>query len=232
MWSRNASSVGSNCYRQNGEQIEFGGGALRKINNAEFGNLDARLKDVKISVACDVTNPLTGPKGASVIFGPQKGATSKMVAQLDENLEHFATILLENAGFDVLEVPGSGAAGGLAAALMICGGTIKKGIDLVLDAIHFNSKLDGTDYIFTGEGKIDNQTPDGKVIAGIVKRARHSNVPVIAFAGSVSSGYEPLYTEGLLSVHSISQGPMSLDVALKKGKENLTQTVENVTRLL
>jgi glycerate 2-kinase len=225
-------ALGAKMLDDEGRQIGYGGGSLRGVSKIDLTEMDPRLKEIEISIACDVTNPLTGPKGASRIFGPQKGASSEMVEELDANLVHFADLLFRKTGMNVHDVPGSGAAGGLGAALIICGGVLKPGIDLVLDAIKFDESVHGVDFLFTGEGKIDSQTPDGKVIAGIVKRANKVNVPVIAFAGSVKPGYEALHQEGLLSVHSISQHPCSLEEALKNGRNHLTQTVENITRLL
>ena len=167
------------------QPIRFGGEQLGLISKADFSDLDLRLKQVSMRVACDVTNPLVGPRGASHIFGPQKGATPAMVAVLDECLTHFANLVEGETGLRLHDVSGAGAAGGLGAALMLCGGTLEPGIDLVLDVLSFDELVTGADYVLTGEGRIDNQTPYGKVIAGIVQRSNKAGVPVIAFAGSV-----------------------------------------------
>ncbi len=212
--------------------VSFGGGSLGDVSDIDLSSLDPRLKKITIKIACDVTNPLVGPRGASHVFGPQKGATSEMVNQLDVNLTHFADLVLKKTGVSLHHVPGAGAAGGMGAALLLCGGNLVPGIDLVLDVLSFEDRLAGVDYVLTGEGKIDDQTPDGKVIAGIVKRAKKANVPVIAFAGSVLPGYERLYEQGLLSAHSIILQPCTLEEALERGAENLLHTVENVVRTL
>ena len=212
--------------------IGFGGGSLGEVEHIDLSEIEPKLKKVKLSIACDVTNPLIGPKGASHIFGPQKGATPSVVEQLDKNLSHVSTILEKVTGKRLKDIPGAGAAGGLGAALLVCGGELKPGIDLVLDALHFEEKVSGANFIFTGEGRIDHQTPGGKVIAGIVKRANKERIPVIAFAGSVKTGYESLYNEGLLSAHSITLAPCSLEEALANGRENLAHTAESIMRVL
>ncbi|TDL61185.1 glycerate kinase [Rhodococcus qingshengii] len=224
-------ALGVSVTDREGAEIGFGGGALAAAVAIDFSRLDERLTKITLSIACDVTNPLTGAKGASAIFGPQKGATSEMVKQLDTNFQAFSELLEKEISFPVKNVPGAGAAGGLGAALLACGGKLKVGIDLVLDTLNFDEKIVNADVIYTGEGKIDNQTPDGKVIAGIVKRAKRVNIPVVAFAGAVKTGFEPLYYEGLLAAHSITQGPCTLEEALENGKMNLLQTVENITRV-
>jgi glycerate 2-kinase len=224
-------ALGVRVTNRDGKEIGFGGGALSEAAEIDFSFLDERLREVTLSVACDVNNPLIGPRGASTIFGPQKGATAEMVKQLDANLQHFAELLEKEIGCLVKDVPGAGAAGGLGAALLACRGELKPGIDLVLDALYFDAKIADADVIFTGEGRIDNQTPDGKVIAGIVKRAKRANIPVIAFAGAVKKGFEPLFQEGLLAAHCITQGPCTLEEALASGENNLIQTVENTTRV-
>jgi len=215
-----------------GNPIPLGGGALGQLASLDVSGLDARLRRIRLQVACDVTNPLIGPRGASHVFGPQKGASPDMAAALDCHLTHFADVIAQETGLRLHEVPGAGAAGGLGAALLLCGGTLYPGIDLVLNALSFEEKLVRADYVFTGEGKIDSQTPHGKVIAGIVRRAGKCGVPVIAFAGGVRSGYEYLYEQGLLSVHSTTPYPCTLEEAMHRARENLLQTVENVVRLL
>jgi glycerate kinase len=225
-------ALGAKLLDANNHPVGFGGGNLKAISKVDFSELDPRLKQVSIKVACDVTNPLIGPRGATHIFGPQKGATPKMVAFLEESLTHFANLIESETGMSLQHVSGAGAAGGLGAALMLCGGTLEPGIDLVLDALSFDGKVAGADYVFTGEGKIDSQTPDGKVIAGIVQRSNKAGVPVIAFAGSVQPGYEKLYEAGLLSTISITPKPVSLEEALRQGEENLFNAVCNTVRLL
>ncbi|MFD2612437.1 glycerate kinase family protein [Paenibacillus gansuensis] len=212
--------------------VGFGGGSLKDTAIVRLAGLDPRLKEITLDVACDVTNPLSGEKGASHVFGPQKGATPDMVLKLDAYLKNFGEKLEQESGMGLQHVPGAGAAGGLGAALLACGGVLKSGIDLVLDLLSFDEKLERADYVLTGEGKIDSQTPEGKVIAGIVRRAHSRNVPVLVFAGTVRPGYEELYARGLLSVQSIMTGPGTLKEALEQGPQNLQFTVENTVRLI
>ncbi len=225
-------AMGAKFLDSSNQPIRFGGEQLGLISKADFSDLDPRLKQVSIRVACDVTNPLVGPRGASHIFGPQKGATPAMAAVLDACLTHFANLIEGETGMRLHDVSGAGAAGGLGAALMLCGGTLEPGIDLVLDVLSFDELVAGADYVLTGEGRIDYQTPDGKVIAGIVQRSNKAGVPVIAFAGSIQPGYEKLYEEGLLATFSITSKPVSLGEALEQGEENLLYTVSNTIRLL
>src|SRR5437667_1848549 len=217
---------------QTGAPIGPGGGSLSRLAGIDSATLDPRLRAAELRVACDVTNHLCGPNGASAVFGPQKGATPEMVAVLDANLRRFAEVLRRDVGVDVLEVPGSGAAGGLGAALLACGGRLLPGIQLVLDAVDFDAKVQGVIAVLTGEGRIDAQTAAGKVIAGLAERAARAGVPVIAFAGCVEPGFEALYERGLLSAHAILSRPASLGEALAGAEANLEAAVFAVARLL
>ena len=225
-------ALGAKLLDSGNQPVRFGGEQSGLISKVDFSDLDPRLKQVSMRVACDVTNPLIGPRGASHIYGPQKGATPAMAEVLDECLTHFANLIEGETGLRLHDVSGAGAAGGLGAALMLCGGIVEPGIDLVLDVLSFDKLAAGADYVLTGEGRIDNQTPDGKAIAGIVQRSKKAGVPVIAFAGSVQPGYEKLYEEGLLATFSITSKPVSLEEALEQVEENLLYTVSNTIRLL
>jgi glycerate kinase len=225
-------ALGAGLFDEAGAPLGPGGGSLARLARIDLDTLDPRLAGADIRVACDVANPLYGPDGASAVFGPQKGATPAMVAELDANLLRFAEVLRRDTGLDVRKTPGAGAAGGLGAGLLACGGRLVPGIELVLDAVAFDEKVLGAAAVLTGEGRIDAQTPGGKVIAGVVTRAKRAGVPVIAFAGSVEPGFEALYERGLLSVHSILPRPVSLAEALASGEANLEAAVFGVARLL
>ena len=225
-------ALGAGLFDEAGAPLGPGGGSLRHLARIDLATLDPRLAGADIRVACDVANPLCGADGASAVFGPQKGATPAMVAELDANLSRFAEVLRRDTGLDVRKAPGAGAAGGLGAALLACGGRLVPGIELVLDAVAFDEKVRGAIAVLTGEGRIDAQTPRGKVIAGLVTRAKQAGVPVIAFAGSVEPGFEALYDLGLLSVHSILPRPVSLAEALACGEANLEAAVFGVARVL
>ncbi|HEY8529297.1 MAG TPA: glycerate kinase, partial [Paenibacillaceae bacterium] len=181
-------ALGAGIFDVSGRPVGFGGGRLGEVERVDLSTLHPRLREVELLVACDVTNPLTGPRGASRVFGPQKGADPETVERLEANLTRFADVVRRDTGRALHDEPGAGAAGGTGAALMLCGGRLVSGIDLVLDTLGFDMRLQGADYVLTGEGKIDDQTPGGKVIAGIVRRARKAGVPVIAFAGAVRPG--------------------------------------------
>jgi glycerate kinase len=225
-------ALGAGLFDEAGAPLGPGGGGLARLHRIDLATLDPRLAAADLRVACDVTNPLCGPDGASAVFGPQKGAIPAMVAELDASLSRFADVLRRDTGLDVRDAPGSGAAGGLGAALLACGGRLVPGIELVLDAVAFDEKVEGALAVLTGEGRIDGQTPRGKVIAGLVTRAKRAGVPVIAFAGCVEPGFEALYDRGLLSVHPILPRPASLAEALASGEANLEAAVFGVARLI
>ncbi|ADK15865.1 glycerate kinase [Clostridium ljungdahlii] len=226
-------ALGGKFTNRYGKEIGFGGGELSKIEKIDLTNFDVRLKNVKLEVACDVTNPLCGKEGASNIFGPQKGATPEMIKVLDDNLKHYAKIIKEQINVDVLNIPGAGAAGGLGAGLMVfLKGELKNGIDIVIEYSKLEEKIKQADIVFTGEGSIDFQTQYGKTPIGVAMIAKKYNKPVVALAGSVENGIDVLYEKGIDSIFSIVRGVTTLDCALKKGSENIEKTVENIVRLM
>ena len=214
-------------------EVPFGGGSLDKIEKIDISDIHKGIKDVTFEVACDVTNPFVGPTGASYVFGPQKGADPEMVKLLDNNLKHFAEKIKETLNIDIAEVPGAGAAGGLGGALLaFLNAELKSGIELVIKYTGLEEKVQGADYVFTGEGAIDGQTIFGKTPVGVSKVAKKYNIPVIAFGGRVSDDADNLFEEGIIALFSIMRGVESLDDALKNGAHNLEKTVENVVRTL
>lgn len=226
-------ALGGKLLDKDGNELGFGGGELGKLHNIDLTNFDPRLKDVVVEVACDVNNPLCGEKGASNVFAPQKGATPDMVSLLDNNLKHYANIIKEQIGMDVLEVPGAGAAGGLGAGLMaFLNGTLKKGIEIVIEYSGLEEKVKEADMVWTGEGSIDFQTQYGKTPLGVATIAKKYDKPVIAFAGRVGDNIDVLYEKGIDSIFGIMKGVTSIEEALEKGKENIEKTSENVIRLM
>jgi glycerate 2-kinase len=226
-------ALGVKFFNKEGEEIRPQADALNELDYIDTSNLDGRLKDVKVEAACDVNNPLVGPKGASVVFGPQKGATEEIVKMLDENLTHYAEVLEKCLSKSVIDMPGAGAAGGLGAAVVaFLNGELKKGIDIVLDYNHFERHLNDTDMVITGEGRIDSQTIYGKAPIGVAKRAKKYDIPVIAIAGSVSFDHDAVFDHGIDAVFSIMNSATTLEEALKNGKVNVEKTSENVARLL
>ncbi|MFT8340964.1 MAG: glycerate kinase [Clostridium beijerinckii] len=226
-------ALGGKLLDDKGNELALGGGELGKLNSLDLKNFDPRLKDVLIEVACDVNNPLCGEKGASNVFGPQKGATQEMIAILDNNLRHYADVIKKELGKDVLDEPGAGAAGGLGAGLMaFLNGTLKKGIEMVIEYASLEEKVKEADMVWTGEGSIDFQTQYGKTPLGVATIAKKHNKPVIALAGRVGEDIEVLYESGIDSIFGITKGATSLEEALVKGQENIEKTAENIVRLM
>ncbi|MCY8010684.1 glycerate kinase [Bacillus haynesii] len=224
-----AAALGAKFLNRDGEEIENGGGALAEIAKIDVSGLNPKLKHIQFEAACDVDNPLTGPRGASAVFGPQKGANSEMTALLDQNLKHYAAAVKAELGCEIDSIPGAGAAGGLGAGLCaFLNAELKSGVDIVLDTLSFSERIKGADLVITGEGKIDCQTVSGKTPAGVAKRARSENIPVIAFAGSLGEGCELVYDIGISALFSIVPGISSLENALADGSSNLTRCARNV----
>lgn len=216
-----------------GKELRLGGGFLNQLASVDLSALDPRLKDLEITVACDVMNPLTGSKGASLVYGPQKGADLLMVEILDKNLKHYASILKRTLGKEVDSVQGAGAAGGIGAALMgVLGAKLTSGISTVIQLTQFEAELSDATLVLTGEGSIDEQTSFGKTITGIAKICKRHKVPVIAYAGKIGNDLESLYHAGVTSIISITPGAMSLAEALAEGPRNIELAVENTMRIL
>jgi glycerate kinase len=215
-----------------GREIGRGGKELSRICLIDLSRLDPRLAKTKIIAASDVQNPLTGKTGASYIFGPQKGATAKMVEELDAGLKNLAEAIRRNLGIDVENQPGAGAAGGMGAACMaFLGAELRLGIDILLDATAFENKLQGAGLIITGEGRIDSQTLDGKTVSGVLRLARKAGVPVIALCGGVGPGGYDLLESGVCAVLSIANRPMTLAEAQAGAEELLERAAEQAIRL-
>ncbi|WP_330390551.1 glycerate kinase family protein [Paramaledivibacter caminithermalis] len=226
-------ALGGRLLDKNGIELPFGGGQLGELEKIDLSNLDKRLKNLEIEVACDVNNPLVGKNGASFVFGPQKGATKEMVEILDKNLNHFADKIKEALGKDIKEVHGAGAAGGLGAGLMaFLNGKLKKGIDMVVEYTKLEENIKEADMVWTGEGSIDSQTIFGKTPLGVAKIAEKYDVPVIVLAGRVGDKIAELYDNGIDAIFSIMQEASSLEEALVKGKENIEKLSENLIRFM
>ncbi|KEK20062.1 glycerate kinase [Bacillus gaemokensis] len=223
------SALGVQFLKKNGEVIEPVGGNLNAIESLNLSQLDPRLVYIKLEAACDVDNPLIGQKGASFVFGKQKGADIEMMAQLDENLKHYADILKEEVHIDVKEIPGAGAAGGLGAAVIaVLHGELRKGIEIVLDYTDFDEHIKGADLVLTGEGRIDEQTAYGKAPVGVARRAKKCHIPVIAIGGSVLPNHIPVYKEGIDAVFGAISSPMTLEEAYTSAEENIEITARNI----
>lgn len=216
-----------------GNSIELGGIHLKDLCHIDVSGLDERIKDVEILVACDVDNPLCGPRGASAVYGPQKGATPEMVRKLDSALAHFADVIKADLGVDVLNMPGAGAAGGAGAGLVaFLGARLLPGIKLVCDAVNLDKHLEDADLVITGEGKIDGQTIHGKTPVGVASYAKKHGVPVFAIGGMLGEGYEMLHDYGIDALFDINPRTMTLSESINESAENLEKTTEEIMRAI
>ncbi|MEH7442104.1 glycerate kinase [Bacillus sp. JJ1122] len=228
-----ANALGIKLLDSEGNEIGDGGGALGDIAAIDMSNIDSRLASVSIEVACDVDNPLTGPKGASSIFGPQKGANPEMVRLLDENLIHYAQMILRDVGKDIDKIAGAGAAGGLGGGLMaFLSAELKRGVDIVLEATALEDQLKDADFVLTGEGKIDGQTIFGKTPIGVAKTAKKYNIPVIAIAGNVGYDSHVVHEHGIDSVFSIVPGIIPLTDAFENASVYVERLASNLASVI
>ena len=226
-------ALGARLLDQQGERIGLGGAALAELACIDLSGLDRRLAACRIEVACDVDSPLCGPQGAAAMFGPQKGATPAMVALLDANLGHYAQLLTRATGRDVAAVPGSGAAGGLGAALLAAFDVqLQPGINIVAETVGLDAAIARADLVITGEGRLDAQTARGKAPFGVAQRAKRHGKPVIAIAGSLGKQSAALQALGFDAMFSVVDGPCSLEQALRDAPDNLRRTAREVAALL
>lgn len=226
-------ALGAKFLNQNGALLPSGGAALEELASIDVSGMDPRLKESSFTIASDVTNPLCGPDGASAIFGPQKGATPDMVQRLDMALNRFGEIILNVKGVDMRQVPGSGAAGGMGAALMaFLQAECKPGIEIVTEAIDFEKHIQNADLIITGEGKLDHQTLSGKVIAGVCRKAKPYGIPTIALCGEMELASDQMDQIGLKAGFSIVPKPCHLDEAMENAAVWAQERVEQIMRLL
>ncbi len=217
-----ARALGVKFLDRSGQQLKPGGAELNRLDRIDMSEIDSRLDGKDIKVACDVSNPLTGPQGASHIYGPQKGATPDMVEQLEQALVNFARIVERDLGLNIDSIPGAGAAGGLGAGLIaFLGAKLHSGIDLVLDTLEIDKLLPGCTLLITGEGRLDSQSVYGKTPIGAARRARSFNVPVLALAGSLDGSLDLFRREGITASFAIADGPLSLEESKTRGRQLL-----------
>jgi len=227
-----AAALGIKLLDQRGKNIGFGGECLSKLHTINVNNMDPRIKECKITVACDVDNPLCGLNGASHVFGPQKGADEKMIKILDDNLSNYAYVIKKDLNIEIKNVPGAGAAGGLGGGLLaFFNAELKSGIDIVIETTNLEEIIKDADLVITGEGMIDYQTAFGKTPFGVARVARKYNIPVIAIAGGVGKGSEKLYDKGFTSIFSIVDRPMQLEEAIENASILLEKAIERIMRI-
>lgn len=230
-----AQALGMRFIDQNGAPITepLGGGRLDEICAIDSRWVEPGLARVKISVACDVTNPLTGETGASVVYGPQKGATPEMVLKLDRNLGHLAALMKRDLNRDIVERPGAGAGGGMGGGLMaFTHAELKRGVELVVAATRLDEHMKGASLALTGEGRVDFQTAFGKTPSGVAASAHRHGVPVIAIGGGLADDANGVFQHGIDAIESATPNAMPLDVAIKKSRQYLQDAAERVARLI
>lgn len=226
-------ALGAKLLDQNGNALGYGGAELIKLARIDVEHLDPRLKQCRFEVACDVSNPLVGEQGASAIFGPQKGATEQMVAQLDQALVHYADILQQDLGVEVKYLAGAGAAGGLGAAFAgVLKGELKSGIGIITKLLQLEQTMQDADLVITGEGRIDHQSINGKVPIGVAKLAKQFDLPVICIAGSLGKDVHVVYDHGIDAVFSILNKTCSLPEAFAEAAQNLEISARNIAASL
>jgi glycerate kinase len=227
-----AQALGYHLLDENGQELRPGGLALKRLARIHVGGAHANWKQAEVDVACDVTNPLTGPSGASAVYGPQKGATPEMVADLDAALKHFAEIIRRDLGVDVEQLPGAGAAGGLGAGLVaFTGARLRPGAEMVMEALHLDDRLAGATLVITGEGRLDSQTARfGKGPAAVARHAHQAGIPVIALGGSIADEAELRLLFDGLEATVVEPGP--LDAAIAQARPLLVRAATRAMRLL
>ena len=203
-----------------GNELQGNGSDLERVASIDVSGLDPRIKDTKITVMCDVTNPLTGKDGATYTFGAQKGATPDMQARLEAGMLNYKNVIMKQFGFDPDDIPGSGAAGGLGTALMVfLKGEMRSGIETVLDLIKFDERLEGVDLCVTGEGRTDWQSCFGKVMQGVGMHAKAKGVPVLGLSGGLGKDAMNICDYGVNSLMTTVNSPMDITEAIDRAEE-------------
>ncbi len=225
-----AAAAGIRFYDKNGRQFIPVGGSLKDIVFIDTSGVSPAFANVSVVTMCDVDNPLYGEKGAAYVFAPQKGAGTQMICALDEGLRNLAKVAKAD---ELARMAGSGAAGGMGFGMRaFFNSELRMGIETVLDVAGFDELLPGTDYVFTGEGRIDPQSVHGKVVAGVAKRAKRAGVPVIAVVGDISDDIEEAYDMGVSAIFSINRVALERDAARKRALQDLEMTVADIVRIL
>jgi glycerate kinase len=226
-------AMGGRLSDKNGKELPRGGIALANLTTIDTSDMDPRVLDADIVVACDVNNPLCGPRGASAIFGPQKGASFQDVQDLDAALANFAEVIANDLHTDVAEIPGAGASGGLGAGLMgFFDARLRLGADIVLEAVSIEDHLVGAELVIVGEGQFDRSTVFNKSPVAVAQRAKKHGIPVIGIAGSLGAGFSEVHQHGIDAVFSLVNRPMSLKAAMEDTKRLVTIATEEACRAI
>ena len=228
-----AQALGVRLLDREGHDLSFGGAALACLERVDISGVDGRVRESRFLVACDVNNPLIGPEGASAVYGPQKGATPEMVAQLDAALGHFAGVVRRDIGADIKDVPGAGAAGGLGGGLIaFLDAELRTGVDIVLDVVGLDRHLEGADLVITGEGCLDYQTVYDKAPIGVASRAKARGIPVVSVSGSLGERFREVHDHGIDATVAITWAPMRLEEAFEAAAELAASAAEEALRLM
>jgi len=228
-----AQALGAKFLALDGAELLPGGGALARLATIDLSGLDPRLTETEITVACDVDNPLCGQRGASAVFGPQKGATPAMVAELDAALGHFAGCAQAATGRNVAELAGAGAAGGLGAGLLFfTPAKLRPGVEIVLEAVKFADVVKDAAFVITGEGRTDFQTAYGKAPVGVAKVAKNYSVPVFCISGGLGDGADDVLAQGIDAAMSICSRPLSLEECMRDGATLIEEAAARLCRIL
>ena len=226
-------ALGARFLDANEQPLAHGGAALINLAYIDLTQLDTRLNQVEFIAASDVNNPLTGNLGASVVFGPQKGATPDMVTTLDRALTNYVKHVEQTVGRKISALAGAGAAGGMGAALLaFMKACLKSGIEIVMDAINLDSHCKNADLVITAEGRIDGQSIRGKTPVGVARIAKHYDLPVIAICGCLGDSAELVYDYGIDAIFPIVNRAVLLETALTNSEQNLIRTSRNIAKLL
>ena len=227
-----ARALGYRFLDRHGNEIKEGGAGLIDCHRIDNRLVDERIKTIQFEVACDVENPLIGENGASIVYGPQKGATSEMIKKLECSLVHFANIIERDLRVSVGNVEGAGAAGGMGAgAMAFLKANLKKGFQLVSEAVSLEKYIKEVELVITGEGKIDGQSIYGKTPIGVASLAKKYQLPVLVIAGSIGKDYELVYQNGIDAVFSILPSISPVEEALMNGRQNIERTASEIAKI-
>ena len=228
-----AAALGVGFLDADGQSFVPVGDTLGRIARIDTARAEELLHGVELTIMCDVTNPLYGPTGAAYVFAPQKGADAEKVKSLDAGLRHFGDVIRSQLGIDVSMMPGAGAAGGMGAGCAaLLGGIIQSGIDAVLDVTGFDRQLEGADLVITGEGRIDSQSADGKVISGVARRTRPKGIPLIAIAGGIADSAVAVYDIGVSAMFSTDRAALPVDMLGARSPGDYEATLNDVMSLI
>lgn len=228
-----ATALGFRFLDKNDQELAPIGQSLSRIHRIDTSLVHPKLREASITIMCDVENPLTGPNGATYIYGPQKGGNPQILDQLEHGMIHYAAIIQEMTGIDYTSMEGAGAAGGFSIPfLAFANASLSSGIDTVLKAVHFDELLSGVDFVITGEGRVDRQSVFGKVMSGVGKACKKKNIPIAAIVGSMGDGAADIYSCGIDSIMPIVSAPMELSYAMENSETLFADAADRIFRFL